>query len=90
MFGLAALVWFLVSVSRLAAATLRARARPTFPLGVGLAAALGGILASSIFDYPPRTNVIMAAIMVEIGALVALERASSDEDGRRQTADGRS
>jgi putative inorganic carbon (hco3(-)) transporter len=83
-FGLGALVWFLVSVGRLAAATLRARARPTFPLGVGLTAALGGILASSLFDYPPRTNVIMAAIMVEVGALIALER-----EGRRQKAEGR-
>ena len=64
---------------------LRARARPTFPLGVGLAAALGGILASSLFDYPPRTNVIMAAIMVEIGALIALERAARTTDDRRQT-----
>jgi O-antigen ligase len=84
-FGLAALVWLLVAVGRLIRATLRARDRPTYPLGVGLAAALAGLFASSLLDYPPRTNVIMAAIMVEIGALVALERASKTTDDRRQT-----
>jgi putative inorganic carbon (hco3(-)) transporter len=77
-FGLGMLVWFLVAVGRAIGAIIRARARPTFPIGVGLAAALSGLLASSILDYPPRTNVIMAAIMVQVGALVALERTAGE------------
>jgi len=78
--GLALLGLFLFLLARL---TLRGLRRPDprrYPLVLALTAALAGLLVSSITEYPFRTNAIMAVILIEVGALIALERVGA---GRR-------
>jgi len=77
--GLAAFVWFVVAIARTAISTLGRRAASEFPLALGLAAALTGLLATGMTDYPLRTNVVMALIMLEVGALVAYARLMRDD-----------
>jgi O-antigen ligase len=76
--GLALFVWFMFEVGRAAAISLRNRASPRFPLALGLVAALAGLFANGVVDYPPGTIVIMFMITVEAGALVALARHERD------------
>lgn len=75
--GLALFLWFVIAVARAATRTLktlRERASPAYPAALAVVAALSGLLVNSLTDYPPRTNVVMAAIMLEIGALLSFQR----------------
>lgn len=77
--GLIALGWLAVAVAGLGLQAIRNRDDPvTGPLGLALAAAMIGVLMTNLGDYPPRTNVIAAAFLVEVGALAALARRSRD------------
>jgi O-antigen ligase len=72
--ALAMLVWFLVAVTRTGANLLRDRSSELLPYAFGLCAALFGLLIDSLVDYPPSQDAVMATLMVEVGALIALER----------------
>jgi putative inorganic carbon (hco3(-)) transporter len=72
--GLALLGVFLFLLARVVVRALRRPDPRRYPLVLALAAALGGLLVTSFTEYPLRTNAIMAVIMIEIGALIALER----------------
>jgi O-antigen ligase len=78
--GLALLGVFLFLVARLALRALRRPDPRRYPLVLALTAALVALLVSSITEYPFRTNAIMAVILIEVGALIALERVAG---GRR-------
>ncbi len=80
--GLAAFVWFVVAVARTALSTLGRRTASDFPLALGLVAALTGLLATGMTDYPLRANVVMALIMLEVGALVGYARVMRAGDPR--------
>jgi O-antigen ligase len=75
--GLGLLLFVVFSVFRTLMFTLRDREAPEFLPALALTAALVGIVANGMTDYPPRTNVIMAVILLEIGLLIALERSIS-------------
>ncbi|MDX6643512.1 MAG: hypothetical protein QOD76_1474 [Solirubrobacteraceae bacterium] len=72
--GLALFLAFMWGVVRAAASALRARRRETFALAVAMTAALLGLLVTSFGEYPPRTTVILATIMLEVGGLIACDR----------------
>lgn len=75
--GLLALLFIVFHVGRLALRAIAARGDPeTGTIGLALAAAMVGVLITNLGDYPPRTNVIAAAFLVEVGALVAVDRRS--------------
>lgn len=78
--GLAVFCAWVFLIGRLLWANIRER-DPDWPLKLGLMAALVGMLITSITEYPPRTNVIMATLLVLIGILVGFERhARADAD----------
>lgn len=81
--GLALFLWFLFAVTRSVVRTVRIRG-PTRPLALATGASLLGLLVTSIGEYPPRTNDIMALIMVEVGLVVACERLV-DREGPQAT-----
>jgi O-antigen ligase len=72
--GLALFLAFGWGVARAAARARRGRRPETFAIALSLSAALLGLFINSVGEYPPRTTVILAAIMVEVGALIACER----------------
>lgn len=72
--ALAALFWFLLAVGRTAFDALRRPSSELYPYAVALCAALFGILVNSLVDYPPGQDAVMATMMIEVGALIALER----------------
>jgi O-antigen ligase len=73
--GLLALLWLFAAVGRLVWRAIQARGAPGIgALGLALSAAMVGNIITSLGDYPPRTNVIAAAFVVEIGMLAALAR----------------
>lgn len=72
--GLSAFLLFLFFLARRAATILRHRAADVFPLGLAVIAALTGLLANSMTDYPLRQNLVMAVLMIEVGALIAYAR----------------
>lgn len=78
--GLAAFLVFLGTVARTGRRVVRARG-PDWHLGLAAGAALTALLVTSLGEYPPRTNVIMATVMVLVGALVGLERAGEEREG---------
>lgn len=71
--GLAALVVFVVFLFGTARRALR-RASAVWPLALASTAALSATIVTGLGDYPPRSNVIMATIMVHVGVLVACAR----------------
>jgi O-antigen ligase len=72
--GLALFIAFMWGVVRAAARALRARRLETFALSLAMTAALLGLLVTSFGEYPPRTTIILATIMLEVGGLIACER----------------
>jgi O-antigen ligase len=72
--ALAMLVWFLLAVGRTGFDTLRRSWSNLYPYALGLCAALFGTLVESLVDYPPGQDAVMGTIMIEVGALIALER----------------
>ena len=81
--GLVLFGGFLVSVARSGMAALRNRLSPSYPLALAIVAALTGLVVTSVGEYPPRTNVIMATILIEIGALAGYVRLLGQDPGRR-------
>jgi O-antigen ligase len=76
---------FVFSVARAGMRALRVGNWPGFAPALAVVAALTGLFVTSLGEYPPRTNVIMGMIMVQVGALVAYERLAR-ERGRRGAA----
>lgn len=72
--GLAASLAFLATIARTMARALRGPWSESRALALGLVAALVGLFANSVTDYPLRANIIMAVVMLEIGALIAYGR----------------
>jgi O-antigen ligase len=72
--ALAMLVWFLVAVARTGVDALRERRSELYPYALGLCAALFGLFIDSLVDYPPGQDAVMGTLMIEVGALIALER----------------
>jgi O-antigen ligase len=73
--GIVLLLWLAWSVGRLCWQAIAARGNArTGPLGLGLVAAMCGVVVTNLGDYPPRTNVIAALFVIEVGALAALTR----------------
>jgi O-antigen ligase len=72
--GLAALVAFILAVTRRALAAVRDRAGDLHPLGLAIAAALASMAVISITDHPFRSNPVTAVLLLEVGLLVALAR----------------
>lgn len=79
--GLAAFLWLVAAVARLALSALARRSSPDFPYALGLIAALAALFATGMTDYPLRDNVVLALVMLEIGALVAYGRLARDDLG---------
>jgi O-antigen ligase len=73
---------FVFAVARAGMRALRAGDWPGFAPALAVAASLVGLFVTSLGEYPPRTNVIMALIMVLVGSLVAYERLASERSGR--------
>ncbi|GAC1318358.1 MAG: hypothetical protein NVSMB25_07720 [Thermoleophilaceae bacterium] len=76
--GLVGLTLFLLLLASVAVPATRAiltrRSSPNFQYMLALIAGLGAILVCGVTDYPPSTLVIMAVVMIEIGAFVAVQR----------------
>jgi O-antigen ligase len=73
--GILALGWLVVTLARLVGRALRRRGDPQLDLlAVGAAAALTGMIVPSLGDYPPRTNEVMAALVVLIAVLAGADR----------------
>jgi O-antigen ligase len=81
--GLLALGWLFVCVGRLVLGAVGARGEPVIGgLGLALAASMVGNVLTSLGDYPPRTNVIAAVFIAQVGMLAALARARSQAAAR--------
>lgn len=72
--ALAMLIWFLAAVGRTGVDALRDRRSELYPYALGLCAALFGLFIDSLVDYPPGQDAVMGTLMIEVGALIALER----------------
>jgi O-antigen ligase len=72
--ALAMLIWFLAAVARTGVDALRDRRSELYPYALGLCAALFGLFIDSLVDYPPGQDAVMGTLMIEVGALIALER----------------
>jgi O-antigen ligase len=85
--GLAALIAFMLGLARASLVVLRARWLRDYGLAVGLVAALSGLFANSMTDYPLNANPVMAVLMLEVGAVLAYARLARSEgpEGRRST-----
>jgi O-antigen ligase len=70
--GLAIFGGFLIAVGRAAWRGLRARGR-SGRLVLACVASLVGLLATSVAEYPPRTEVILATTLVLVGVILALD-----------------
>jgi O-antigen ligase len=79
--GLAALCAFAVSVARASVTALRNR-DARFHLRLAAVGGIVGLTASSILDYPLRTNMIVAVFMLLVGALVGLRHQQTSEAER--------
>ena len=81
--GLAALCAFAVAVARASIAALRTR-DARFHLRLAAVGGIVGLTASSILDYPLRTNMIVAVFMLLVGVLMGLrhQRGSDAERTR--------
>ncbi len=72
--GLAFALVFAFAVGSAGVVALRERHDPRFPLVLAVCAALAGLALTSMGEYPIRTNVIMATLMIEVGVLIAYAR----------------
>jgi O-antigen ligase len=72
--GLGCFLAFLVALIRPAAVVLRSRRSPLYPVGIGAVAALAGLLATGILDFPLRSNLLTAFALIATGAIVAAAR----------------
>jgi O-antigen ligase len=73
--GLFFFLWFVGAVAMVGWKVIsRGRGSPLFPYALALTAALAGLFLNGMTDYPPSILVIMATIMIEIGALVGYAR----------------
>jgi O-antigen ligase len=79
--GLALLAWFGIAVFRSGVRTWNLRDPLVSPLALGLVAGLTALFVNGLTDYPPGTDVLMAVILLEVGAVIALERAGRPEPG---------
>lgn len=86
--GLALFIAFVLAVGRAAGRALSRRG-PPYPVVLGLVAALVGIMVMGIFEYPPRTNVIMATMLIEAGALIGYSRAAEGPGSAAASSSGR-
>ena len=77
--GLALLVWLAIAVVRSAVRTWRRQDPVVSPLALGLIGALTALFVNGLTDYPPGTDVVMAVILIVIGAVIGLERAKPPE-----------
>lgn len=84
--GGAAFLALLFTVVGTARRALRVREAETWPLALGIVAALVATCVTSMGDYPVRSNAIMAPIMVELGALVACARLAAAARPRPRSA----
>ena len=78
--ALAMLIWFLAAVGKTGLAALLRRRSEVYPYALGLCAALFGLFIASFVDYPPGQDAVMGTLMIEIGALIALERHARRSD----------
>ncbi len=76
--GVGGLVLLLSLLIAIAASSVRAaepdRLGRRDPLALALAGVFLGLLVESQGDYPVRTDVVFAVLLIEVGALIALER----------------
>ena len=83
--GLIGLGLFLVFVGAVVATALGVlrlgRGSPDFPFALALFAGLAGLFFNSMTDYPPSVLVIMAVVMIEVGAFIALARRALPASG---------
>lgn len=81
--ALALLIWFLAAVAKTGIDALRERRSELWPYALGLCAALFGLFIDSFVDYPPGQDAVMGTLLIEVGALIALERhmRRSSDDG---------
>jgi O-antigen ligase len=87
--ALALFAWFAFAVARAGVRAARHRQSAVYPLALGLTAGLFGLFVNSLTDYPPGQDAVMATIMVEVGALLALERHMREETaGARRVGAG--
>lgn len=73
--GLAVFLTWIGAIAKAARAALR-QADDEWPLVLAVVASLCGLFVCGLFDYPPRTNVIMATILILVGLLSGFRRAS--------------
>lgn len=76
--GLALLLLLVVLVARACRRALRVRAGPFYPLALAATAMLAAIATAGLTDFPLRVNPVLAAIMVAIGVVIAVERLGRD------------
>jgi len=81
--GLLAFTGFVVAAGRAALPALRGRRPEIYPGALAVVAALTGLLVTSIGEYAPRTNAVMALILLEVGILVGYGRLGRKEVGTR-------
>jgi O-antigen ligase len=79
--GVSLFLAFVFAVGRAGMRALRPGDWPGFAPALAIVASLVGLFVTSLAEYPPRTNVIMALILVLVGALVAYERLASERSG---------
>ncbi len=72
--GLALLLIMLFALVRSAHRALERRDSELYPLALALTASLLAVLVNSLTEYPLRQNLILAAILIDIGLLVGIER----------------
>ena len=81
--GLPALLALLTALALLGLTVRRAlrdRASPRRPLVLGLAAALSTLFVTGMGDYPLASNPIVAMVLIQAGALVALARMAGGDE----------
>ena len=72
---------FAVAAGRMGVQALRGRRPGIYPPALAVVAALTGLLVTSIGEYPPRTNVVMALILIEVGVLAGYNRLRREQVG---------
>lgn len=78
--GFLLFVTFAVFVVAAGRRALGARDSAAWPLALAVVAALATLLVTGMGDYPPRSNPIMATILIQVGLLIALARAATTPD----------
>jgi O-antigen ligase len=72
--ALAMLIAFLAAVAKTGVDALRRHTSALYPYALGVCAALFGLFIDSFVDYPPGQDAVMGTLMIEVGALIAIER----------------